>query len=226
MREEQKLKWHWYSKKGASQLENRDSSGIFFGTDYTFAIIMDASNKGKNGVQFNTLWINEILKQLPLQSPSQQEIIQAMRAAHQALPRHEFLHERACYVALLLPHETHSSSAFVCGDCRIGIDLPTSEREWLTPVHTLANACQALDGIPRPISRHTVTRVLQVKRFEHPDVIELPIYKNGTWILATDGYWADPIHSEEQPDDDCSYLLLGKAIPLSNNAGPIIQGSY
>lgn len=223
---------HWVSTKGTEQRENRDAGGVYACEAYTFAVIMDASAKGDEATVFNSIWLNALLEKLPVILPSTELVIRLMSEAQLRLRQATLFQERACFAALLIPHDGHPCTAFVCGDCRIGTQSKGHETQWLTPVHTLEAACaQIFREVGRQPNRHTVTRVLKASRFDPPEVIQLNQAGTQDWVLSTDGYWDQIPVSEAQPIDDCSVLRLsleGTQSVLSQNDGDnlYLAGQY
>lgn len=207
-----KFQWQWRSRQGVSRSENRDTCGLFACESYTFAVIMDASSKGGGGTCFNELWVSELLKRLPSDTPTTDVIIRAMSDAQMLLRHHKLLLERACYAALMLPHSSKDAIAFICGDCCIGTGHLSQGQRWLTPTHTLASIFECGAREKQSINRNIVTRTLNAKRFEKPQIVELSMAERDTWILATDGYWASLSPQDSVPDDDSSFLMLGTAL--------------
>lgn len=213
------FEWQWTSRRGTSRSENRDACGLFGGKTYTFAVIVDASSKGRNGVPFNELWIDALLNGLPPDRATPEHVIKAMRDAQRKLRSEKLFQERACYAALLLPHASPNiGMAFTCGDCRIGIELRTGEIEWLTEAHRVGDICRrngSLIGLPNP---NIVTRSLNAKRYEDPDILELFAPEIVSWVLATDGFWSDRKCPHTAPEDDRSFLLLGATLARSHDS--------
>ncbi|WP_128106517.1 hypothetical protein [Azoarcus sp. DN11] len=227
---ETRIEWQWTSRRGAERGENRDACGLFGGKAYTFAAIIDASSKGKNGVRFNELWINALLNGLPADRASREQVITAMRNAQGKLRSEGLFQERACFAALLLPHALPNTGlAFTCGDCRIGFESQSGEIIWLTETHRLGDICQrnglVLD-IPNP---NIVTRTLNARRHEDPEILELMAPEGSAWVLATDGFWSDCKCPRTPPEDDSSYLLLGSMLKRYENSDTpnlILEGSF
>lgn len=202
--------FHWASVKGTEQNENRDAGGLYASDAYTFAIIMDASGKGNDASLFNAIWLDALLKQLPEHPPSADRVIGMMQEARQPLRQAKLFQERACFAALLIPHDDHPCTAFVCGDCRVGSQEKGQQEQWQTPVHTLE---AALAQAGRSPDRHLVTRVLKACRLATPEVMELSQTGRQAWVLSTDGYWDLRRTREKRPADDCSYLRLSPGGP-------------
>ncbi|GJH05949.1 hypothetical protein [Paraburkholderia terrae] len=210
--------WQWRSQRGTSRSENRDACGVFQSQTYTFSIIVDASSKGKRGVSFNATWIGQLLTRLESGAPSMESIVSWMREAQQSLIHQGFLHEKACYAALLLPNGSTTAHILICGDCCVGYCPDGGQTEWLTTSHTLAKVCTEL-GIEGPAYRHQiVTRTLNVRRFDPPEVTTCDRAQRGTWLLATDGFRAGQSFPGSAPQDDCSCLRIGLGIEKRNES--------
>lgn len=208
--------WQWSSKQGAERLENRDMCGLYCSENYTFGIVVDASSKGKSGIQFTETWVSELLRTLPNELPTQAQVIAAMHHAQRLLAQARLFCERACYAALVLPHRADiTPTAFICGDCSIGISVPEyGGIEWLSRSQTLASYCDKLLGNGIVVSTNIVTCTLNARRFSPPISLELPINATGKWILATDGFTNGRNRVSENNADDASYLILGMHIPI------------
>lgn len=203
--------WQWSSKQGAERLENRDMCGLYCSENYTFAIVVDASSKGRSGIQFTETWVSELLRTLPNELPTQAQVIAAMHDAQRLLAQARLFCERACYAALVLPHQAEiKPTAFICGDCSIGISVPECrEVEWLSRSQTLASYCNKQLGDGVVVSTNIVTRTLNARRFSPPISLQLPINTTGKWILATDGFTSAQNRVSENNADDASCLVLG-----------------
>lgn len=213
------LTWQWHSQKGAERQENRDACGLFANAATTFAVVMDASEKGANGQAFNACWIEWVIHALA-QHPSEpmvEQVLAHMRTAQRMLRPPRFLLETACFCALLIRHDLGRAWMLACGDCRIGLERNGQDIAWRSPVHSMANACGEAFTLEhaRAEERHTVTRCLNVKRFTEPEVLETPFDPACTWLLATDGYWVDQLTgclAEKPFKDDRSLLKLGRLL--------------
>jgi len=183
--------WRWYSRQGTTCAENRDACGIFHSAAYTFSVVVDASPRGERGIQFNTCWITAVLDRMSPELPSVASVLAVLHEGQKHLRTERFFAEKASYAAFLLPREAKDAYAFCCGDCTLGARFPDGNIEWLTRTHTLVTALEE-QGINADASkRHIVTRTLNAKRFQKPEVHVVPAIAFGSWILATDGYRPD-----------------------------------
>ena len=113
--------------------------------------------------------------------------------------RSQFLFNIASYLILLLPKQESDLSAKIihCGDCRLGIRRENGDIMWQTNVHTAANSDGSFfsEECYLDPARHMLTRCLNARRFQYPDVQEIHSTNRCTcrctWLLCTDGYWAE-----------------------------------
>jgi len=183
--------------------------------NYVFAIVADgAETKGERPSEYIGRWIQLLLTGLARESiVNEAAVIRQMKTSHEAL-RRSYPAERASYAALLLDREEQRAIMFCCGDCRIGLESSEqTEPAWLTPVHSLANwrgEKFTHEHLVSPL-RCTLTKSLNSRLFQNPDVIEVGYQATDTWILATDGYWAEhkmEMNSLNDALDDTSYLRI------------------
>jgi serine/threonine protein phosphatase PrpC len=149
---------------------------------------------------------------------STDQLVDYMRTVHKQL-RAQYLHETASYIILIYDKNTKNGWVLHCGDCRFGL-MQSDGINWLTNVHTLANA----DGNFFSAShyddpkRHTVTRCLNAKRFIVPEIQKVDLPENVPWLLCTDGYWAEYKGKKkewEQLSDDASCLKISNQLSQS-----------
>ena len=204
--------WRWYSRQGTTCAENRDACGIFHSAAYTFSVVVDASPCGERGIQFNTCWITAVLDRMSPELPSVASVLAVLHEGQKHLRTERFFAEKASYAAFLLPREAKDAYAFCCGDCTLGARFPDGNIEWLTRTHTLVTALEEQDINADASKRHIVTRTLNAKRFQKPEVHVVPAIAFGSWILATDGYRYRESDDTGHPKDDCSALLIGSGL--------------
>lgn len=221
-------KWQWYSEQGTTCAENRDACGIFECATYTFSVVMDASPRGERGIQFNACWISQVLDRMSAELPSATSVLSALHDGQKHLRAERFFAEKASYVAILLPHTTQDAYVFFCGDCSFGVQSPDGNIEWLTRTHTLANASEKFGINADASKRHVVTRTLNGRRFQAPEVQAIPAHASGLWVLATDGYRYRETDDTGYPQDDCSALLIGsglEAAPATEHTNLFVRTS-
>ncbi len=201
----------WNSQRGQECHDNRDMGGYFAGEQFTFALIVDISQRGPRGAGFARDWTRHVLERVRThRSLSPEEAIDAMRQACQAL-RREYPAESGSYAAVIIDSQRHTAFGISCGDCRLGV-LRGEHIEWFSPVHTLAASLTNAENSTPELSpnRHILTRSLKARRFTHPEVV--PFEPGlGSVLLATDGYWVEHLIEQvpfHQLADDASCLML------------------
>ena len=200
----------WYSRKGNDCTDNRDFGAFLSTPTFELAVIVDASQRGALGAGLARDWgtsVVEAAKGLSTFSP--EELMLRLRNLHGEL-RYRYLTETASYAIAGINHDG-AAWAMSCGDCRVGL-IHIDQKNWLTPVHTLANA---IDGaferrhadLP---SRHTVTRYWKATRFSPPEVVTFTA-GSGRICLASDGHWLEHewlLNPLDELMDDASCLVL------------------
>lgn len=105
------------------------------------------------------------------------------------------------------------------GDCCLGSIHTTHNIQWLTRVHTFANAINdtSIDKIKHDPRRHTLTKCFKAKKYVMPDIQYLTL-PNTPIIMATDGFWAlanstqsaliTQTATQFKPEDDASFIIL------------------
>ncbi|MBA2659212.1 MAG: hypothetical protein H0U72_06625 [Nitrosospira sp.] len=209
----QKLGVHWFSQQGSSRKQNSDACSVFSSRSHILALIGDASERGLRGAEYIEQWMRYVVDEVAnVDALSYHLILNKMQEGQGAMREH-FPAERACYAAIFIDHQTKATWAFLCGDCRVGLQTENGGFNWLTPVHSQVNwrANEFTSEHAFLTPRHSVTRTLNSRRFDPPEVIEVAYNTSASWILATDGYWIEqqiqkiPIADLE---DDASFLKL------------------
>lgn len=204
---------HWFSQQGSSRKQNSDACSVFSSRSHVLALIGDASERGLRGAEYIKQWMRYVVDEVAnADTPSCYLILNKMQQGQGAM-RQDFPAERASYAALFIDHYTKAAWAFSCGDCRVGLQIENGEFKWLTPVHSMVNwrGDEFTSEHTLPASRHSVTRTLNSRRFDRPEIIEVAYNTSASWILATDGYWIEqqiqkiPIADLE---DDASFLKI------------------
>lgn len=200
----------WYSRKGTECADNRDFGAFLHTPEFDLVVIVDASQRGPAGASLATNWGKAIVdasKGLSIFEP--EELLPLLQHCHGQL-RHCYLAETASY-AIAWVNRRGSGWAMSCGDCRVGL-LNTDQKNWLTPVHTLANAINETFEMRHAFlpSRHKVTRCWKATRFVPPAVVKFNSGQDRI-CLATDGYWLEHEWQAKNLDeltDDASCLIL------------------
>lgn len=207
------MHWQWISRQGNNRQSNNDAVAIFNDKSLLFVLLADAAEKGNKGAELACYWTQTIAHYVKSANkhPTPAQIVDYMRETHKQL-KYQYLHEIASYIILIYDKNTENGWVLHCGDCRLGIKQLDSIN-WLTNVHTFANANgdffnSSHFGDPK---RHKVTRYLNAKRFMDPEIQQVTLPKDATWLLCTDGYWAEHRCEQiawEQLSDDASCLEI------------------
>lgn len=204
----------WQSRKGCERAENRDACGVLITPSQTVAIVADSTEHGSRGVAFVTHLITQVLCFAKSRADiTPESLLEAMRAAHKELRALGYLHEKAAYAVLVLKPDTGTAWAINCGDCRVGRVAADGKLQWLTPVHTGANALGEEFSMDHATTeeRHLLTRRLRVTRFDEPAITPLELTRCQTWVMATDGFWIEYLWlggDQNRLEDDASVLSL------------------
>lgn len=200
----------WYSRKGNNGTDNRDFGAFLSTPTFELAVIVDASQRGALGADLARDWGTSVVDAARgLSTFSAEELMLRLRIFHEKL-RYRYLTETASYAIAGIDHDG-TAWGMSCGDCRVGL-IHMDQKNWLTPVHTLANA---IDGaferrhadLP---SRHTVTRCWKSKRFDQPEVVTFAAGSDRI-CLASDGHWLEHewlLNPLDELIDDASCLVL------------------
>ena len=220
----------WHSKQGSFTTDNRDYCGIAKNNSSILYLLIDGISKSPNGGEFAKefvhLFLDIFVGSDELQSENTLQSI--LKKVHETL-RRKFPADSASYILAL--HNGDSMVTLHAGDCRLGTITNDGRINWLTPVHTLANAIIFLTDNELRLhpDRHTLTRSFKAKRFEPGIVNHFPLLASDSLILASDGFWAELDETEQivfsnkgvvdkiGTFDDISSLLLTR-VPESNTA--------
>jgi hypothetical protein len=210
---------NWLSKKGNERDINHDFLHIIKNKDITISLLIDASEKGSDGAGFSHYWGEKVITQLSessLDSPLY-EIINIMRSIQPNI-RFNYLHETASFLMVRINSKSMLVDVIFNGDCRLACKLD-GDIVYKNNVHTMANRHEWFEGEHYNSDlRHLVTRCLNAKRFYEPEVLEFSYSTYNTFMLMSDGYWAEHLGCKvpfEQVSDDASLLLIS---PFSNES--------
>lgn len=200
----------WYSRKGNDCTDNRDFGAFLSTPAFELAVIVDASRRGALGADLARDWGTSVVdaaKSLSTFNPD--EFLPWLRNLHGEL-RYQYLTETASYAIAGIDHNG-DGWAMSCGDCRVGL-IHMDQKNWLTPVHTLANAIDGAFERRHAVlpSRHTVTRCWKSKRFAPPEVVTFAA-GSAQICMATDGHWLEHewlLNPLDELMDDASCLVL------------------
>lgn len=200
----------WYSRKGASQSENRDLGAFLRGEQFALGMIADSFGSHVLGSDYAVAFINDLVLRLarPVR-PSATAVMRACRDAHEGL-RRPYAGGRFCFALVCVYALSGDAWSIHCGDCRIGTRSIADEVVWRTAVHreTFPNE-EAFDlrHVLDP-DRQGVTRFVGLR----PPDFEITHFERGCsdFILATDGFWAPHVLGsvESAAHDDCSVLAF------------------
>ena len=209
------MQWQWRSRQGNSRDSNNDAVAIVIAEQYLFAMVVDAAEKVESGTGLAQFWAMVNAEQLAklVEPPSSDHVISVMQKNHSEL-RKQFLHGIASYCALLLHLQDRKAWVIHCGDCRLG-SQQAGNVSWLSNIHTLANATgeNFSQNDNANTDRHTLTRYLNARRFVLPDVQPVNCQTDHSWLLCSDGYWADHLGQNipwGQLEDDASCLEISE----------------
>ena len=130
--------------------------------------------------------------------PSSVTMLDLLKCAHFDL-RRQHPADSASYIIAIQDNDW-SVTTLHAGDCRLGRITQSGSIQWLTKVHTLANAI--LDIADHELrshpNRHQVSRSFRGRRFMCPEcnVFDLQHSDRGL-LLASDGFWANLSEDEQ-----------------------------
>lgn len=208
----------WLSKKGSNKHENRDSCSVYLNHDVVFAILVDATDHGLNGIEFSSDWKNHLINLVKKQGNlSPAHIRMGIFNAHCMLRNKGYIHEKAAYAILVLDKKAGVGWTLNCGDCRVGGVNRNGDVLWLTPVHSAANAFGEEFTIKhaQSIERNSLTKCLRIRHFDEPAVSQFELDNYEMWCMATDGFWVDHVLLGEDITtlkDDASVLTLALSV--------------
>jgi len=212
--------WQWQSRQGDNRLSNNDAVTVVNKGDVFFALLLDVAEKSNNSHQFSQYWPQTITQcALTLgESLTVERLLNDMRK-QQKLMRAGYLHEIASYSLLIYNKRTRECNVLVVGDCRVGLES-NANIQWLTHPHTLKAAFNGslVETSNNKVSRHTLTRTLNAKRFVEPDHYFFSLTSPAQLLLCTDGYWAEYLNEKnkwEDLSDDASCLRCSPFLPLA-----------
>ncbi|QUS59040.1 PP2C family protein-serine/threonine phosphatase [Pseudovibrio brasiliensis] len=201
----------WRSQKGSKTPANQDYGGAAVLTDTALYIIADGSTYGRDSgklaqsIVYNLVdWYVETNGEFSFEA-----LIEQLQKAHKSLSK-TFPTSSASYAILHLD-KTLQSRLIHAGDCLIGRGIETPPIQWQIKPHTLVNALldAPIDEIAKNGLRNRLTRSFRAKEFIAPST-KLIEAKSNSFILATDGFWAE-LSEEEQ-----STFIAGHDIEITS----------
>ena len=106
------------------------------------------------------------------------------------------------------------------GDCCLGVIDVAHNIEWITRVHTAANAISSasVDNIKNDPKRHLLTKSFKAKKYVMPDIQYIALPHATKIIMATDGFWALTATEQQkiitqsttqfELEDDASFIIF------------------
>lgn len=185
------------SRKGSHSTENRDASGSAHNADTSLYVIADGSSKPGSG-ELAKAMTQHILGSFSRAIPV--EVSCPDKALKLTLSWLDEVHSNLCpdfpiastsYLVLLVIGQTAIS--IHAGDCCLGYMKKGQRPTWLTPPHCGPNWKGDLSHalIANNPTRKKLLNCMSRRRHHEPCVQTLLIAPDTTWILATDGFWAE-----------------------------------
>jgi len=212
----------WHSKQGRRADTNQDYCGIGVRRDTTLCVVLDGSTTGKQSGELVRLIASDLIDWFTNTNGriTADDIINQLREIHNA--RSSELHwASASYLVAMIEAKKPTLILYV-GDCLVGRFNTNAPIEWLIRPHTLVNAIESMsvEEIASFTLRNKLTRSFRAKEFMIPDIASLTASGEETFVIATDGFWAELKHEEqlrflegeglqlEDDMDDCSALKI------------------
>lgn len=192
--------YYWHSQQGSLTADNRDFCGITEITGASICTLVDGSTSSpKGGELAKNLVQNLQRKFMKLDNvPSSVTVLDFLKCAQIDL-RKQFPADSASYIIAIQDND-RSVTTIHAGDCRLGRITQSGTIQWLTKVHTLANAIHDISDheLRSHPNRHQVSRSFRGSKFMSPEcnVFDLQHSDSGL-LLASDGFWANLSEDEQ-----------------------------
>lgn len=213
----------WRSEQGNLTSDNRDYCGIGLRDESFLAIVLDGSTSKANSGGFA-----QAIAQGLIDWFVSSKTVTVETVTNRLLEIHDNLsasyRKASASFAIALVENEGTIWLLHAGDCLAGTNKDLTGTAWQVLPHTLVNVTGGLTvaeiaGTP---VRHLLTRSFRSWEFMVPDISELCLKKGQTLVLATDGFWAELTHEEQEQflagktisaaghryEDDCSALIL------------------
>ncbi len=182
-------------------------------SDAALSIVLDGSTSGPKGGELAQKIAHELIDWFVAanEEMTAQLIIEIMQNIHNSLSR-QFPFDSASYVIAFIQDE-NPILVLHAGDCLLGqYHVKNNQVGWLTKPHTLANATKDMSvvSLTESPARHRLTRSFRSKEFMVPEVSEIEIQTGDSFVVATDGFWAE-LKLEEQ----CEFMEVHE-IPMTD----------
>lgn len=185
------------SQKGSLSTENRDASGSAHNAGTCLYVIADGTSKLGSGELANAL-TQHVLESFSSAPPIEASCpdkalkltLRLLNEVHSNLCPH-FPIASASYLALLVIAQTAIS--IHAGDCCLGYVEKGQHPSWLTSPHCGPNWRDDLSHalIANHPARKKLLNCMSRRRVHEPYIQTLLMAPDTTWILATDGFWAE-----------------------------------
>ncbi|MCA3894919.1 hypothetical protein [Vibrio vulnificus] len=231
--------WLFISNKGKTREQNKDMYALIHNEDATLIIAFDISTSSPATTDITETFVNEVESGLTNSSPSQvADVEQQLHLAFDKV-KSEFKVGKASILVFCVLHRQVTIACLHAGDVRLGQYSEGKAIQWITNVHTGANALgQFFEAdMLQNENRHIVTRCLNLQRSLNLESTELERPEQQQYlIVASDGFWAE-CSTEEQirlikgephtTDDDCSAMVLtwneSNRLPSNNHDNLIVK---
>ena len=204
------------SQQGAGRTENRDACGSAHNADAGLYVIADGTSKPGSGELARAL-TQHVLECFSRAGPS--VVCCPDSALKLTLASLNEVHSNLCpdfpfastsYLALLVMGQTMVS--IHAGDCCLGYLDKDQRTIWLTPPHCGPNWKGDLSHsfIANSPARKRLLNCMSQRRLHDPHIQPLQAVTQTTWVLATDGFWAE-LSADNQADAIREQTLYGYA---------------
>ena len=184
----------WQSRRGNARSINCDGGVVSISRNCMVAAIFDGVGQTQPVQSYVQFWMRYFAKAALRLARFSVQMFRHFIEQGQYLGRASgYFWETLAYAAIVFDFEAHKAWAISCGDCRVGGLCSDGTIDWLTPVHTGANAF----GEPferenaRLNQRHLLTKSLNTRRFCEPAILDIEISQAESAVLATDGFWLE-----------------------------------
>lgn len=184
---------NWRSQQGKRTSDNRDCGGVGVRAGAVLCLVVDGSTSGPAGGELARQIIRDVIDWYVTTDgvATAESLTAQLRRAHLSLSR-QFPRDSASYV---ITYVADGQAALVlhAGDCLMGTHEGPGPIQWLIRPHTLANVAGdvTIEEIARSQVRHRLTRSLRAREFMPPEMSEINATPGTSFIVATDGFWAD-----------------------------------
>jgi serine/threonine protein phosphatase PrpC len=231
--------FHWHSYQGTLTSDNRDYCGIAEREDAKFYAVLDGATSGPDGAalakELACYLVDGFFDERP--PVTKTDICGLLAQAHEKL-RCRYPSDSASYFILIQP-TSGPALTLHAGDCRLGKLNQDNSVSWLNAIHCLANATAPMTDAEIAVhpNRHQLTRSFRPRKFQEPEAGEYSIGSNETFVIATDGFWAElnaaqqtqllegQFVSSGEDADDISVLVLKAEPSVPDQPRPIGPGS-